>query len=104
MRNFTEKQVLKIIEHLETKGFNDDCLTYEEELEHILKQPLVKNIKVIPCCKSDSELLKDLKEPTLEEWLKDNFIPLGNNGFTNRNEDTVWTKSELAEIHATLHL
>jgi hypothetical protein len=64
MRTFTENQVLKIIEHLETKGFNDDCLTYEEELEYILEQPLVKSIEVIYCCKSDSELLPTLLKNT----------------------------------------
>jgi hypothetical protein len=65
MRTFTENQVLKIIEHLETKGFNDDCLTYEEELEYILEQPLVKSIEVIYCCKSDSELLCECDEPLI---------------------------------------
>lgn len=51
-----------------------------------------------------SEQLKDLKEPTFEEWLKANFIPFGSNGFTNRDKDAFWTKGELAEVHATLHI
>ncbi len=75
---------------------------------HGIAQDIVKEIEEAinysRCCKSDIELLKELKEPTLDEWLKANFIPLGNSGFTNRNEDTVWTKGELAGIHATLHL
>jgi len=42
MKNYTEEEVVNILQHIENKGFNEDCLTMNEELKHLEEIGVVK--------------------------------------------------------------
>lgn len=46
MRAYTEEQVIAILDHIERNGFNDDCITMNEELDHLNSIGVVKNCSI----------------------------------------------------------
>lgn len=46
MRTYTEEQVISILDHIERNGFNDDCMTMNEELEYLNSIGVVKNCSI----------------------------------------------------------
>jgi len=46
MRTYTENQVIAILDHIERNGFNDDCITMNDELEYLNSIGVVKNCSI----------------------------------------------------------
>jgi hypothetical protein len=61
MKTYTEEQVIAILDHIERKGFNDDCLTINDELDHLKRIGVVKNCS-IPDVVNRRELLLDFAD------------------------------------------
>jgi hypothetical protein len=57
MKTYTEIEVVNILQHIENKGFNEDCLTMNEELKHLEEIGVVKNCH-IQSVRQQSDLLK----------------------------------------------
>ena len=94
------KQIYRFIDmYVDTPEPKKLCSSIQDLVEELAEHK-VKNIEVIRC----STQLKDKETKGFDNWIKTGFIPLGNNGFTNKNQDTVWTKSELKEIYDTIYL
>ena len=46
MKTYIEEEVVNILQHIENKGFNEDCLTMNEELKHLEEIGVVKNCSI----------------------------------------------------------
>jgi hypothetical protein len=46
MRTYTEEQLIAILDHIERNGFNDDCMTMNEELDYLNNICVVKNCSI----------------------------------------------------------
>lgn len=69
MRTYTEEQVIAILDHIERNGFNDDCMTMNEELDYLNNIGVVKNCS-IPDVVGQSKQLKALED--LKDFAYDN--------------------------------
>jgi len=65
MRTYTEEQVIAILDHIERKGFNDDCMTMNDELEYLNSIGVVKNCS-IPDVVEQSEQLCQCDRPSVQ--------------------------------------
>ena len=59
MRTYTENQVIAILDHIERNGFNDDCMTMNDELEYLNSIGVVKNCSIPDVCESLPEEIEN---------------------------------------------
>jgi len=46
MKTYTEEQVIAILDYIERNGFNDNCLTMNDELDRLNNIGVVKNCSI----------------------------------------------------------